>query len=344
MPKKRGQKPPELLAQVAPGLEKVALQEMKRLGFRSLRPLEGLVELRGSPLRANRLLSIPERLLMPLTRFSADNFQALLKGAASVDWQHYGGCRLRISARRSRLYHSGAVAERLRTVIPEGPGQLWVRLNGDLCTFSIDSSGEALHKRGWRLEGGAAPLRETLAAGLLALAGWRPGEALYDPMCGSGTLLIEAARAAAGQAPGSLRGFACESWWRTELPPKLIPQETLIQGSDRSGAALGVARANAQRAGRSLALSRCEAQEAQPPAERGLLICNPPYDRRAGGGEAAFEALAALLKGPFRAWRAAILCPKPAWASLLERPIEARHPLRNGGVPVELLLLSSSAL
>ncbi len=330
--------PTELYAVVAPGLEGAAAEELRRYAFADVQPGKGGVRFSGSPLRANRALAIPTRIYQRVARFRCHTFAQLEAGLRAVDWAPFGGLTPKASTKASRLYHTGAIAERAAQIVPSGPGELLVRVDRDRCTLSVDTSGDRLHRRGWRQEGAAAPLRETLAAGVLALVGWRPGVALFDPMCGSGTLLVEAAVAAAGRLPGADRVFPCEAWCPAEALPPEVAVPTLIAGRDRSASAVEAARRNAERARVEVELSVGDARAATPPAERGLLVCNPPYGRRAKGATAAYDALGALLVGPFRGWDAAILCADPTHAERLGRPVGERHPLRNGGLKVELLV------
>lgn len=332
-------KPPILFAVTPPGLEELLAQELRDLRFRSVQVQPGGVLFRGSPLKANRVLATASRILMPVGHFNATNFDALVRGAEAIDWERYGGLTPKVTCRKSRLYHSDAVAERLAALIEEGPGTLHCRIVKDRVDLKIDTSGEHLHRRGWRLENGAAPMRETLAARMLKLAGWKPGTALVDPMGGSGTLAIEAASVAAGLAPGRLRTFACESWWRSELMPKSPTVTTIIQSSDRDAAVIEGARRNAERAGVTVDFAVHPAGKTTPPAERGLLVANPPYGLRLPATARAWDQLGALLTGPFAAWDAAILCPHPQLAARLKRPVKSRHALRNGGLRVELLIL-----
>jgi putative N6-adenine-specific DNA methylase len=331
-----------LFAVAQPGLEPVAADEALERGFVGARAEPGGVAFEGDPLRANRALATPTRILQRVARFRARTWDELVAGAAKVDWAPFGGLTPRAVAHKSRLYHTGAIAERLARVVPAGPVELLARLDHDTCELSVDTSGEPLHRRGWRLETGAAPLRETLAAGILRLAGWRPGEALYDPMCGSGTFLVEAATWAAGRAPGLGRAFACERWCPPGPMPAWDAVLTTIAGSDRSRAAVEAARRNAERAGIVLTVTETEVGRAAPPAETGLVVCNPPYGKRAPAALHAFDRLAAALAGPFARWRAAVLVPEPAWVPRLGRPVAHLHPLTNGGLRVDLVVAEPS--
>lgn len=330
-----------LFAATWPGLEDVAADEAREAGFAGVEALPGGVRLTGDPLRANRLLAVPNRVLQRVARYKAYDFGQLVDGAAAVDWTPFGGLTPQVTCRKSRLYHSGAVAERLAAVVPPGPGGLFARINRDRCTLSVDTTGELAHRRGWRLETGRAPLRETLAAGLLRLVGWTPGTPLYDPMCGAGTLLIEAALRAAGRWPGDDRAFACEAW----CPPTPLPHRpavpTPIAGGDRHSPTLAAARRNAERAGVDISLTEADARDATPPAAQGILICNPPYGRRVKGA-GAHGLIGALLAGPFAGWRAGVLCTEQRHVAALGRPPLARHRLRNGGLPVEFVILGPS--
>ena len=323
---------------VAPGLEAVARAELKRHGFKRITETAGGCFFEGSALRANRCLAIPSRILTRVARFPSRTFAQIIDGAAAVDWTPYGGLTPKVTSQKSRLYHSGAIEERLRAVVPKGPVTLMCRLNRDRCDLSVDTTGERLHRRGWRTEAGGAPLRETLAAGVLALGGWSPGMALFDPMCGAGTFLIEAASAAMGLCPGRLRSFACEAWIDEPPVPVGAVTPTVIEGRDRSTRMTEIAGRNAARAGVQIKITAGRARDAEPPAETGLLVCNPPYGRRAGGAAAAFEALGQLLSGPFAGWRAAVLCPDLKLARHIKRPIADTHRLRNGGMLLKLLI------
>ena len=327
---------PRLYAVVAPGLETVAASELRRIGFDDAKVVVGGVECAGSPLVANRWASIPTRFLQRVGRFRARDFRALQRGAAAIDWSPYGGLTPEVSARKSRLYHSGAIAERLAAIAPPGPGRLFARLERDVCTLSVDTTGERLHKRGWRLETGVAPLRETLAAGLLQLAEWQPGEPICDPMCGSGTFAIEAAIAASGRAPGRHRSFACEAWTAPDDRPDAPAVPTTIVARDRGRVAIDAARRNADRAGCGdvIRFETIGVARGEGPSPSGLLVCNPPYDRRAHGAGAAINALASALSGPFAGWRAAVLCRDRETVGRLQRPVSTIHRVQNGGIPL----------
>ncbi|HEX8910579.1 MAG TPA: RNA methyltransferase, partial [Anaeromyxobacteraceae bacterium] len=225
-----------------------------------------------------------------------------------------------------------------------------VRRQGGAATVSLDAAGAPLYKRGWRARVVAAPLRESLAAGLLLAAGYDGSRPLLDPMCGSGTFAIEAAALAARRAPGLGRTFAFERWPGHDLAATASVRSRLaalarapaapIHASDRNGGALRLAQKNAAAAGLEafIRFARCDAAAAELPPGPGLLIVNPPYGLRlAEEIEAAWRALGALLART-AGWRAAVLAP--------DRPLERLlpgHParvlrVRNGGLPCRFLL------
>lgn len=244
---------------------------------------------------------------------------------------------------------------------------LWLRGQHDRYVISLDTSGALLHQRGYRREEGIAPLRETLAAAILQLAGYSAGP-LWDPMCGAGTLSIEAALLALRRAPGLLRSFACLSWpcfptavWsrlhaqakEREVPCASAPDPIHLWGSDHDPQMVAIARRNAERAGvadvihfsvaevgslrlpSALPLSDLRHAADGPP---GLVICNPPYGRRIGdpnlGG--LYRKLARLVRSA-PGWRLALLTPSPQLARLALRHGSAIR-LQSGGLPVALYL------
>ena len=246
--------------------------------------VDGGIEWSGpleSGFRANLALSISTRVLARVGSVEAREFGKLRHRAAKLPWATFvtsgGAVSVRASAHRCRLFHTGGLAENTALAIADAvPGArliaggeeadvaVLVRGSEDRFTFSVDASGERLHRRGARIESGAAPLRETLAAGLLALAGWEPTMALVDPTCGAGTIVIEAGMLALGRPPGLDRAFAMESWpifaageltaaaarMRDEARAGVRAEAAApIVGSDHDPRAIESARRNAERAG-----------------------------------------------------------------------------------------------
>jgi putative N6-adenine-specific DNA methylase len=227
-------------------------------------------------------------------------------------------------------------------------------------TLYLDTSGEALFKRGWRLETGDAPLRENLAAGLLRVAGWKPGIPLVDPMCGSGTVLIEAAQMVAGIAPGAKRFFAFEKFhdfdeaaWRTikaAAKPHPLPNSPTIFGSDISGDMIVITRSNLNKAGIlfEVPLKQIEAQEIKPPSDTpGMMVTNPPYGERISvRGDATlptdellaafFSAFGTTLKQRFAGWQVFLFSADLTLPKLLRLKEARKTPFFNGAIECRL--------
>ncbi|MBI5490933.1 MAG: hypothetical protein HY905_26610 [Deltaproteobacteria bacterium] len=344
--------PHPCFAVCAPGLEAILSAELRTLGIRPGRPDRGGVPFEATTRQlyaANVFLRTATRVLLRLASFAAPSFAVLEREARRVPWDQWlapgAPVALSVSSSASRLYHTGAVAERLCAVVPGAsppssqrlaqrpqrlsgksdlsalssppsppPSLLLVRLQHDQCVLSIDASGEPLHRRGWRLETAKAPLRETLAAAMVLASGWDGSTPLIDPLCGAGTIAIEAALLARGIAPGHAREFAFQRW-PTFQPGTLAsvhgqvraaahPSRPLqIFASDRDPGAIRAAVANAERAGvadtitftcRPLAdlvppPSAPTTPPGQPTNDQQLpppcLLSNPPYGRRVGGAD-----------------------------------------------------------
>jgi len=227
-------------------------------------------------------------------------------------------------------------------------------------TIYLDTSGEALFKRGWRTETGDAPLRENLAAGLLRVSGWKPGMPLFDPMCGSGTILCEAAQMLQGIPPGARRAFAFEKFYdfdpapwqemKAAIKPAPLPSEPTIFGSDISGDMIAMARHNLKSAGVmfEVPLKQIEAQQVQAPtAEPGILLTNPPYGERIGvRGDASLEedelaktfyaAFSGTLKQRFSGWTAYFFTADLGLPKLLRLKESRKTPFFNGALECRL--------
>ena len=331
------------------------------MGLAGVNEIAGGVEFQGGwsgVYRANLFSRVASRVLVRVARFAATTFPQLATGFARVPWDEWlpGGCavELRVACRKSRLYHSGRVQQELAGAlgaavaareVPVGEGgfRLQVRLEQDLVQVSLDTSGEHLHRRGYRDHVGPAPLRENLAAGLLARAGWNANEPLLDPCCGSGTIPVEAALLASGIAPGARRQFAFQglpsfnqcSWQEEcERSGAATSRVTSIFASDRDPAALGLTARAARQAGvaEAVQVACAEIDELEPFASSGLLVANPPYGRRLRGGVAAYRALGRALRGPLRGWRWAVVVPGGEAREALGLRSSVSYPFRNGGM------------
>jgi putative N6-adenine-specific DNA methylase len=363
----------ELFAVCLPGLEQVLLTECRPLDP-SARAVPGGVELRGARglhRRANLWLRTASRVLMRvgevrLNQGSKDlerAFSAIPSRGLLIPGQELSVSVTAPLGRSLPELLARAWGVKLGKVKDEGGALVRLRLSHGLCLVSVDTSGELLHLRGYRQEVALAPLRETLAAGLLALAGYDGKGPVYDPMCGSGTLLIEAVRFAKGLPPGSQRRFRFESWpsfdkeaWEAERaaagdgarsPPEVGP----FRGSDLNAGALGTARRNARRAGvlEHIALERLDARKLAPwsGVTPGLVICNLPYGQRVAERSALkqlYSDFARSLSEAFPGWRVGLLAREPALlAAAFQREPVSQTALKNGGIPCTFSVFKTDA-
>ena len=304
--------------------------------------------------RANLYLRTASRILMRIGAFHAAAFSELEKRLADIPWELYLSAGpppdIHVSTRKSRLYHKGAIAQRVRAgiekrfagqppvvVSPEGTAYptptIFVRAVRDQMTVSIDSSGDLLHKRGLRSHVGKAPLRETLAAAALLGAGYTPESVLADPMCGSGTFSLEAAMISAGIPAGWYRDFAFFSWpcfrpqrWkdirRSAKKAISVPDHPHIFAGDTDSDILSALTAGIDRLGMINVVNVrthdfFDTVAADLSESIGTVVLNPPYNRRMGtGGQTGnfYRRVSDHLKTAFSGWRVAVYCPKMAAA------------------------------
>ena len=352
-------------AVATPGTEAILADELAALGYPG-EAVPGGVELLlaiAELVPLQRRTRIASKLLVRVGTIEAENFTQLRRRAAALPWSSFltKTTQIKVSTEthRCRLYHTGGIEENLLLAIadaklPAGPSaateeRLVVRGDHNRFTISVDASGELLHRRGYRTAVGEAPLRETLAAAALRLAGYDGTMALVDPMCGSGSFLLEAAAIAAGVWPNATRPMACQLWpicrgLSEPTPPQALSLPAPIIGRDRDARVLAAVRLNLAQApfAAGVQLEVGSVDSARPPTERGLLVCNPPYGRRLGRqaeARATAKQLGRTLRQHFRGWRAAILLPAPIATSLGLRS-DVVHPLSNGGLRVELHVLT----
>ena len=370
-------------AVTAPGLEHLAFAELLAHGVTPSESERGGLAFEATePMLASVLLGVRTvtRVIVRAAEFRATNFAQLERRAKAIPWERWVGpgarARFRVTCRKSRLYHSDAVAQRLASALVgavrgatiadgsaddddgDDAAQLFVvRVADDVCTVSVDAAGAPLHKRGYRQAVAKAPLRETLAAAMLMGAPWDPGSALCDPLCGSGTVVIEGALIARRIAPGLHRDFSAERWpsataasWRearAAAVAEILPRvQAPLVGSDRDEGAVAAARANAERAGvgSDVTFSQSPISAVRAPAPGGLLISNPPYGVRVGDSRSLRDLYAQfghVAREHFAGWRCALLSEDRTPGHVLERPIglELSERLRssNGGSPVRLV-------
>jgi putative N6-adenine-specific DNA methylase len=321
-----------------------------------------------------------------MAQFHASSFAELEQRARAVRWGRWvpdgAAAHFRVTSHRSRLYHQDAVAERLERVavaavpgarpvrapseadaldddVSESPGvqRFLVRLVDDQLTLSVDSSGGLLSRRGYRRASAKAPIRETLAAALLLAMDWDGAVPLVDPLCGSGTIAIEAALLARGIPPGWRRRFAFENWpdfkptvWdyvRGEAEKAILDRAAVsIVAADRDTGAVEACAANAERAGVAGDLSILRAALTNtlsdpevtglPP---GLVLTNPPYGVRVGEGGRLRDLYASLgnaLRGPLAAWSLGFVTSDPGLAAATGLPLEPGLDTATGGLRIRL--------
>lgn len=364
------------LAVCTPGLEELLERELEQLGIRTGQQMRGGVAFQGSTRQlyaANLWLRTATRVLLRVAQFRATSFAALEQEARFIEWDRWlaDGTTpaFRVTATKSKLHHTGAIAERLAAAAAtpstlskgEVGQELVVRADHDTFTISINSSGRPLYHRGWRGPQGKAPLRETLAAAVLLAVGWDGSSPLIDPMCGSGTIAIEAAMLARRMAPGWQRTFAFADWpafepgtWASvagEATSLAKPGvDVPIMASDRDDGAVRAAAANASRAGVAgdINIERRAISEISAPAARagsqsvdgGWLISNPPYGRRASSGQDLrnlFARLGQVTTAELPGWHVALLVNDPRAVGHSEIELDERLRTTNGGIDVRLL-------
>ena len=350
-----------------PGLETALYEEVRQHRFKAARQVAGGVMVKGTwkdVWRANLVLRGCGHVLARIGSFRVVHLAQLDKWAREFPWgsvlRKDVPVRVEASCSRSRIYHSGAAAQRVSRAIAEEFGApvsddadvvVKARIEDDLCTLSIDSSGSSLHKRGHKEGVGKAPLRETLAALFLRQCGFTGDEPVVDPMCGSGTFVIEAAEIAAGLAPGRTRHFAFEklatfdaaAWAAMKAAGQPRVPGVSFLGSDRDAGAIRMARQNAERAGVS-AFTRFSAQAVsdlmRPDGPPGLVMVNPPYGTRIGDKKplfALYGALGQVLKARFSGWRVGIVTTDSSLARATALPfLEPAPPVLHGGLKVRL--------
>lgn len=357
-------------AVIAPGFENICAQELIDLGIQPTHIIRGGIEFEGGLqelYRANLWLRSASRILVRLGEVAARDFPILFQRLSRLPWGRFikpgSACEIRVASRGSRLTHTGRIAEACEAAMAKSLGEkngksgpvqkIFIRMNDNLCQVSIDSSGEHLHRRGYRQARVAAPLRETLAAGCLLACDYDGSSPLLDMMTGSGTFAIEAALIALHRAPGKGRDFAFMNWpkYRSGLWQQLSieaqreEKSTLpapILAVDNNPKAIAAVQKNLETIGLagSIQLSCGNMQQLQPQSPSGLMICNPPYGERLGKNAslvALFRDLGRVYGSTFADWQGAIICPE---SELIKSTGLSFSPLlrfANGGIKVALL-------
>lgn len=357
------------------GLEAVLATELASCGAAAIEARQGGVRFEG-PLevcyRVNLESRIASRVLLRIAEQPYRDEHDIYAIVRSIAWREYFDVdrtiRVDTSAIRAPLKSldfatlriKDAVCDRFRddsgrrpSVDTKAPdARIFAFLEERRFTLYLDTSGEPLFKRGYRRETGEAPIRENLAAGIIALAGWAPATPFLDPMCGSGTFLVEAAQRALGIAPGNARSFAFErlrrfepSLW-TRLKADARAREAprtrrAIHGSDGSGRLVETARATLATAGLTevVQLKQANALDLRAPAPEGVLVTNPPYGVRLGDADALADLLPRfgdVLKHHFTGWRCYFIAADPKFPARLRLRESKRTPLFNGAIECRL--------
>ena len=384
----------ELFASTALGLESIAAGELKSLGVRGRQEVGG-VAFAGdleTMYRSNLWLRTASRVVVRLGQFHASTFYELERRVKKLPWREFlpsaGEVSVRATCRKSRLYHSDAVAERVLEAIArvattgvslkasladrkedgddesgrDESSQIFVvRILYDQVEISADSSGALLHRRGYRKDVAKAPLRETLAAAMVLASGWQKEHPLLDPLCGAGTIPIEAALIARRIAPGTARDFQFMKWpgfdaraWgaiheearQAETNPQLD-----IRAADRDEGAIVATTSNAERAGvgsdiraEVASLSQSLATLPDVAGGEGWIISNPPYGVRIGDQRDLrdlYATIGKVLKTRL-GWRLGLLTADAILAGQLRIPLRSRFDSRNGGISVSFVVTEKS--
>lgn len=360
----------QLVATCLFGLEKLLGEEIDALGLRRIETMDGRVIFEGEPsdiARANIRLRCAERVMIRLGCFPARSFEELFEGTKALEWENwigkYDAFPVKGHSIKSKLFSvpdcQSIIKKAVVSRLSNAYGVRWFEENGakyqiefflfkDTVSLMIDTSGTALHKRGYRPDAGAAPLRETLAAALALTARPREDILFWDPTCGSGTIAIEAAMILSNRAPGLGRGFAGEKF--AQLPPRLWQAareeaEGLIKAdaqfevwaSDIDEEILDVTYENALRAGVEpyLNIFSADVRTIQKPHRRGTIVCNPPYGERLMTQEEAESLYRDMGRNfeSFSPWQIYVITSHPAFERFYGQKADKVKRLYNGMIP-----------
>lgn len=378
----------DLFATTPKGLEGVLLQELMAMGAQQAGEKLSGVTFKGDLQLAYRAClwsRFANRILLKVGSFPSSTPEDLYAGVSTIKWSDHmaedGTLAVHFISSQSEITHTlfgaqkvkDAIVDQFRDATDTRPSvsksepdvSIYVYLYRDTANIYIDLSGESLHKRGYRLEAGSAPLKENLAAAILYRAGWpaiaETGGALMDPMCGSGTLLIEAALMAANHAPGLGRNYFGFLGWKqhdpviwktlvneaTEIADRGMQALPPIVGYDQDGDAISIAISNIERAGLhgKIHVEKREISSFSPHAglPTGLVVTNPPYGERLGDEvelQGLYKTLGAVLKAHFAGWKAAVFTGNPPLGKQMGLKAKKYYALMNGAIPCQLLLFS----
>lgn len=359
----------DLIATTAFGLEFVVSRELQELGYDQQRKSDGRVAFRGDAMaicRTNLWLRSADRVVLQFGRFDAKDFDALFEQTKALPWADLLPIDAKFPVKgrsiRSQLHSvptcqsvvKKAIVESLRKQYNrprfEESGaeyQVEITMRDDVATLTLDTSGDGLHKRGYRLKAGVAPLRETTAAALVLLSYWNRDRPFIDPFCGSGTIPIEAAMIGRNIAPGRNRAFACEDWsitpremWRdarTEVKDTIAPRLAFpVLATDNDGLVLKAARANAAEAGvtSDLHIQKKELMDLSSKRKYGCIVCNPPWGHRMSDLE-ELRAISRVMKSvlePHDTWSVYVLTALRDFEKQFGRQADRKRKLYNGKI------------
>ncbi|MFL2794254.1 MAG: class I SAM-dependent RNA methyltransferase [Paracoccaceae bacterium] len=356
----------EIFIACLPGLEHELLSEIKKNGFKKTKLMVGGVSLFGDwcdVWRANFYLRGATKVLVRFASFRTTHLAQLDKLSHKLNWesllQYKKSFRVETVCRKSKIYHSGAASQRISKAISDKIDAkedsnsdiiIKARISSDICTISLDSSGKGLHKRGYKIATGKAPIRETLAALFLQKMKFDGSQVVYDPMCGSGTIIIEAAEIALGLPAGRNRTFAfmeLPSFQKDEYEKltKIKPKKVNLKfyGSDRDNGAIQNSIKNSKNANVETSCqfeTRSISGAIPPTQEPGIVLVNPPYGKRVGNRKnlfALYRSLGQTLKKKFVGWQVGIITSDPGLAKATElKFLKISSAVDNGGIKVQL--------
>jgi len=364
--------PYQFYAVVLPGLETIAAQELHHLSAHDLREDEGGVHFSGtldSLYRISLRARCITRILLRVGKCHAMSAPELEHQVAHMRWEHVipqgANIAVKASCEHSKLSHSEHIAEAVESGIRQALGKrldkvgesqqtIYIHIKNNHCDLRVDCSGERLDRRGYRLVSAKAPIRETMAAGLLQWMGWKGDETLYVPMCGSGTFAIEAVQMDQHIAANNNHVFPFSDWdifkekrWQRVMERTQVMKKDAsckIYASDLQQGAIKACESNAQRAGvlSSLQIVQMDVRQLAPhEGETGLIMCNPPYGLRIeSAGEAFYQLLGSILKTSMIGWRIMVICPSWKHERALGMPVRRRLKVRHGGLWLEALDVS----
>lgn len=357
----------EIFLATAPGLESLLCDEVRSKGFKQVKAIPGGVTIQGGwpeVWRANLWIRGASRVLARIASFQVLHLSQLDQRSRAVPWSSILNpetpFRVEAVCLKSRIYHSDAAAERIEKAItetlkapssPDADITVMARIERDICTISLDTSGALLHKRGYKQSVNKAPMRENMAALFLQQCGYKGTEPVFDPMCGSGTFVIEAAEIAARLNPGRARHFAFEqfanfdpaAWEKMRSVQRQAASALRFYGSDRDEGAVRMSIENAARAGVA-ELTEFKQQTISdmtpPTGTPGLVIVNPPYGTRIGDKKKLmplYQTLGDVCRTRFSNWRIGIIATDAVLAKATGLPfLPVTAPVQHGGLRVTL--------